>query len=63
MVRTPKSYGMVAGVRASNPDTVVDEPCIKPRAYSGELADCGCPLRELDPEPPAMPVPATDENR
>ena len=32
MVRTPKIYAMVAGVRASNPDTVVDEPCMKPRA-------------------------------
>ena len=26
-----------------------------PRAYSGELANCGCPLREAAPEPPAMP--------
>ena len=34
-----------------------------PRAYSEELANCGCPLREEAPEPPAMPVPATEENR
>ena len=37
MVRTPESYGMVAGVTASNPDTEVDELCIKPRAYSGTM--------------------------
>ena len=30
MEETPKSYGMVAGMRASNPDTAVDEPCITP---------------------------------
>ena len=61
--RTPESYGMVAGMRASNPNTAVDEPCITPRAYSGELAECGCPLRETAPEPPVLPAAATEENR
>ena len=27
------------------------------------MADCGCPLREAASEPPAVPVPVTEENR
>ena len=63
MGRAPESYGAVAGVRASNPDTAVDEPCISPRDHKGKLAECGCPMRETTPEPPELPVDATEENR
>ena len=56
-----RSYGTVAGGRAS--DTAVVKPGIRPRIHSGELAECGSPLRKLAPEPPKMPVAAREENR
>ena len=55
--------GWVAGVQGSNVDTAIDQPCMRPDNYKGKIADCGCPVRELPPEPPAMPCPATEENR
>ena len=57
------SFGWVAGVQCSNADTAIDLPCIKPTNFTGETADCGCPLQELPPEPPALPFPPTEENK
>ena len=41
-ILNPRSYGWVAGVQqGSNVDTVIEQPCIKPDKFEGELADCG----------------------
>ena len=60
---TNVSLNWVAGVQGSSANTAIDQPCIKPDNFEGEMADCGCPLRVLPPEPPAMPFPATEENK
>ena len=45
-IPNPRSYGWVAGVQqGSNADTVIEQPCLKPDKFEGELADCGCPMR------------------
>ena len=63
-IPNPRSYGWVAGVQqGSNADTVIEQPCLKPDKFEGELADCGCPMRAAAPEPPAMPFPANEENK
>ena len=62
-VRSSEDTGWVAGLQGSNADTAIDQPCIKPDQYVGRTAGCGCPLREPPPEPPALPCPATEENR
>ena len=62
-VHSSMSLGWVAGVQGSSADTAIEQPCIKPDNFTGETADCGCPVRELPPEPPTMPFPATEENK
>jgi hypothetical protein len=59
-VDTSMSLGWVQG---SSEDTAIEQPCIKPDNFTGETADCECPVRELPPEPPTMPFPATEENK
>ena len=49
------SFGWVAGVQGSSADTAIDQPCIKTSNFMMETADGGCQLRELPPEPPALP--------
>ena len=63
-IPNPRSYGWVAGVQqGSNADTIIEQPCLKPDKFEGELADCGCPMRAAAPEPPAMPFPTTEEKK
>ena len=50
-VPSNSSFGWVAGVQGSSADTAIDQTCIKPNNFSGETADCGCPLRVLPPKP------------
>ena len=56
-VESNMSLGWVAGVQGSCADTTIDQPCIKPDNFKGETADCGCPVRELPPEPPFLSPP------
>ena len=55
--------GWVAGVQGSNAYSAINHPCNGPDNYEGEIAECGCPVRVLPPEPPAMPCQATEENK
>ena len=57
------SLGWVAGVQGSSADTAIDQPCIKPTNFAGDTADCGCPVRELPPEPTTLPFEPTVENK
>ena len=62
-VPSSSSFGWVAGVQGSRTDTTIEQPCIKPVNFTGETADCGCPVRELPPKPQSLPFPATEENK
>ena len=62
-VKADISYGLVAGVQGSCADTATDKPCISPMNYRGNVAECGCPVREQPPEPPGLPFEATEGNR
>ena len=62
-VKADTSFGWVAGVQGTSADTAIEKPCISPSDYTGKIADCGCPVREMPPEPPALPFPATEENK
>ena len=43
-VPSSSSFGWVAGVQGSSADTSIEQPCIKPFNFTGETADCGCPV-------------------
>jgi hypothetical protein len=62
-VHSSMSLSWVAGVQGSSADTAIEQNSIKPDHFIGETADCGCSVRELPPEPPTMPFPATEENK
>ena len=57
------SYGWVSGVQGTVADRGVEEKCITPKEFRGEVADCGCPLGVAPPEPPALPCEPTEENK
>jgi hypothetical protein len=47
-------------VQCCSADTTID---IKPTNFMGDTADCGCPVRELPPEPRTLPFEPTVENK